>query len=72
MEAINYKIGFVNMNSLDEVVNKLNSLEDVKCTIAEKNITSALLSISLSNDPTLEDVLSLGSLIGVIQASSLI
>ena len=72
METINYKIGFVNMNSLDELVDKLNSLEDVKCTIAEKNITSALLSISLSNDPTLEDVLSLGSLIGVIQASSLI
>ncbi len=72
METINYKIGFVNMNSLDEVVDKLNSLEDVKCTIAEKNITSALLSISLSNDPTLEDVLSLGSLIGIIQASSLI
>jgi hypothetical protein len=72
METINYKIGFVNMNSLDEVVDKLNSLEDVKCTIAEKNITSALLSISLSNNPTLEDVLSLGSLIGIIQASSLI
>jgi hypothetical protein len=72
MKAINYKIGFVNMNSLDELVDKLNSLEDVKCTIAEKNITSALLSIQLDNDCTLEDVLSLGSLIGVIQASSLI
>jgi uncharacterized protein YlbG (UPF0298 family) len=72
MTTIKYTVGFVNMNSLDELVDKLNSLDDVKCTIAEKNITSALLSIELSNEPTLEDVLSLGSLIGIIQTSSLI
>lgn len=72
MTTIKYVVGFVNMNSLDELVDKLNSLDDVKCTIAEKNITSAILSIELSNEPTLEDVLSLGSLIGIIQASSLI
>jgi len=72
MQTIKYTIGFVNMNSLDELVDTLNSLEDVKCTIAEKKITSAILSIELSNDPTLEDVLSLGSLIGTIQTSSLV
>jgi hypothetical protein len=72
MQTIKYTVGFVNMNSLDELVDTLNSLEDVKCKIAEKKITSALLSIELSNDPTLEDVLSLGSLIGTIQTSSLV
>jgi len=72
MQTIKYTVGFVNMNSLDELVDTLNSLEDIKCTIAEKKITSALLSIELSNDPTLEDVLSLGSLIGNIQTSSLL
>jgi len=71
MTTIKYTIGFVNMNSLDEVVDTLNSLEDIKCTIAEKKITSAILSIELSNDPTLEDVLALGSLIGTIQTSRL-
>lgn len=72
MTTIQYTVGFINMNSLDELIDKLNSLDDVKCTIAEKNITSAILSIELSNTPTLEDVLSLGSLIGIIQTSSLI
>jgi len=72
MQTIKYTIGFVNMNSVDEVVNTLNSLEDVKCTIAEKKITSAILSIELSDDSTLEDILALGSLIGTIQASRLV
>jgi hypothetical protein len=72
MTTIKHQIGFVNMNSVDQVVNTLNSLEGIECTIAEKKITSALLSIELSNDPTLEDVLSLGSLIGTIQTSSLV
>jgi hypothetical protein len=71
MTTIKYTIGFVNMNSLDELVNTLNSLEDIKCTIAEKKITSAILSIELSNESTLEDVLALGSLIGTIQTSRL-
>jgi uncharacterized protein YlbG (UPF0298 family) len=33
MQTIKYTIGFVNMNSLDELVNTLNSLEDVKARV---------------------------------------
>jgi hypothetical protein len=72
MKTINYQIGFVNLNSVDAVVETLNSLDNIKCTIAEKKITSVTLSIQIDNECTLEDVLSLGSLIGIIQASSLI
>jgi hypothetical protein len=72
MTTIEHTISFINMNSVDKILDTLNSLEDVKCTIIEKNITSVVLSIELSNTPTLEDVLSLGSLIGTIQTSRLI
>jgi hypothetical protein len=71
MQVIKHTVGLINMNSVDDLVNTLNSLEETKCTIVEKNITSVTLSIQISNDCTLEDVLSLGSLIGTIQTSRL-
>ena len=71
MQVIKHTIGLININSVDDVVNTLNSLEETKCTIVEKKITSVTLSIQISNDCTLEDVLSLGTLIGTIQTSKL-
>lgn len=71
MQVIKYQIGLVNLNSVDAIVETLNSLDNTKCTVAEKKITSATLSIQIDNECTLEDVLALGSLIGVIQANRL-
>jgi hypothetical protein len=71
MQVIKHTIGLININSVDDVVNTLNSLEETKCTIVEKKITSVTLSIQISNDCTLEDVLALGTLIGTIQTSKL-
>jgi hypothetical protein len=71
MQVIKHTIGLINLNSVDDVVNTLNSLEETKCTIVEKKITSVTLSIQISNDCTLEDVLALGTLIGTIQTSKL-
>ena len=71
MQVIKHTIGLININSVDDVVNTLNSLEETKCTIVEKKIASVTLSIQISNDCTLEDVLALGTLIGTIQTSKL-
>ncbi len=71
MQVIKYQIGFVNLNSLDAVVETLNKLPNTLCTIAEKKITSATLSIQIDTECTLEDILALGSLIGITQASRL-
>jgi hypothetical protein len=71
MQVIKHTMGLININSVDDVVNTLNSLEETKCTIVEKKITSVTLSIQISNDCTLEDVLALGTLIGTIQTSKL-
>jgi hypothetical protein len=71
MQIIKHTIGLININSVDDVVNTLNSLEETKCTIVEKKITSVTLSIQISNDCTLEDVFALGTLIGTIQTSKL-
>lgn len=71
MQAIEYQVGLINLNSVDQIMETLNSLRDTKCTIVEKKITSVTLSIELDDDCTLEDVLVIGSIIGVIQASRL-
>lgn len=71
MQVIKHTIGLININSVDDVVNTLNSLAKTKCTIIEKNITSIVLSISIDEELTYEDVLSLGTLIGSIQTSRL-
>lgn len=72
MTTITHTIGLINLNSVDDVVNTLNSLPKTKCTIKEKNITSIVLSIFIDEELTYEDVLSLGTLIGSIQTNSLI
>jgi hypothetical protein len=71
MQTIKYQIGLVNLNSVDSIVETLNNLPDVNCTIEEKKITSAVLSISIDDNCTSEDILALGSLIGIVQASRL-
>jgi hypothetical protein len=71
MKLLTHRIGLYNLNSLEETMNTLNSISDIKCTIIEKSITSVLLSIEINDDDTLDDVLAIGVLIGSIQTSLL-
>jgi hypothetical protein len=68
MTTLKHTIGFVNINSVDQIMETLNSLDNITCVIEEKKITSVTLSIDIDYDCSLEDVLSLGTLIGTIQA----
>ncbi len=72
MTTLKHTIGFININSVEQVMETLNSLDHTTCTIEDKNITSVVLSIDIDYNYTLQDVLSLGTLIGSIQANSLI
>jgi hypothetical protein len=72
MTTITHTVSLLNLNSVDSIMNTLNSLPKTKCTIEHKNITSIVLSISIDEELTYEDVLSLGTLIGSIQTTSLI
>lgn len=72
MTTIKHTVGLLYINSVDNILNTLNSLPNTKCSIESKSITSTILSIKLDMDITYDDVLSLGTLIGSIQTSSLI
>lgn len=71
MTTITHTVGLLNLNSVDTIINTLNSLPKTKCTIEHKNITSIVLSISIDEELTYEDVFALGTLIGSIQTSRL-
>lgn len=72
MTTLKHTIGLMYINSVDNLINTLNSLPNTKCTIIEQTITSVDLSIEIYGECSLQDVLSLGTLIGTIQTSSLI
>ena len=71
MTTLKHTVGLININSVDKIVDTLNSLPNHKCSIESTSITSVTLSIEMDYTPSLEDVLSLGTLIGTIQTSSL-
>jgi len=68
MTTLKHTIGLINLNSVEQVIETLNSLDHTTCTIEDKNITSVVLSIDIDYNYTLQDVLALGTLIGTIQA----
>jgi hypothetical protein len=72
MTTLKHTIGLLYIKSVDKIVDTLNSLPNTKCSIESTSITSTILSIELDFDVTYEEVLSLGTLIGSIQTSSLI
>lgn len=69
MTTITHTVGLININSVNQLMETLNSLDHTTCTIEDKNITSVTLSIDIDYNYTLQDVLSLGTLIGTIQTS---
>jgi hypothetical protein len=69
MTTLKHTVGFININSVNQLMETLNSLDHTTCTIEDKNITSVTLSINIDYNYTLQDVLSLGTLIGTIQTS---
>ena len=69
MTTLKHTVGLINMNSVNQLMETLNSLDHTTCTIEDKNITSVTLSIDIDYNYTLQDVLSLGTLIGTIQTS---
>lgn len=72
MRVVTHRTGLYNLNSLEEIMNTLNSIPNIKCTIIEKSITFVLLSIEINDDDiTLDDVLAIGVLIGSIETSLL-
>ena len=72
MTTLKHTIGLINLNSVEDVIDKLNSLPYTNVSIIDKTISSVTISISIDCDVTLDEVLSLGTLIGSIQTSSLI
>lgn len=68
MTTLKHTIELINLNSVEQVIETLNSLDHTTCTIEDKNITSVVLSIDIDYNYTLQDVLALGTLIGTIQA----
>lgn len=71
MTTITHTIGLINLNSVEQVMNTLNSLPNTNASIIDKKITSIVISISIDCDVTFDDVLALGTLIGSIQTSLL-
>jgi hypothetical protein len=71
MTTLKHTIGLLNINSVDSIVKTLNSIPNHKCSIESTSITCVTLSIEMDYTPSLEDVLSLGTLIGSIQTSKL-
>ena len=71
MTTLKHTVGLLYINSVDRIVETLNSLPNHKCSIESTSITSTILSIEMDYTPSLEDVLSLGTLIGTIQTRSL-
>jgi hypothetical protein len=69
MTTLKHTVGLININSVNQLMETLNSLDHTTCTIEDKNITSVTLSIDIDYNYTLQDVLSLGTLIGTIQTS---
>lgn len=72
MTTLKHTVGLMYIKSVDNILNTLNSLPNTKCSIESTSITSIVLSIELDFDVTYDEVLSLGTLIGSIQTSSLI
>ena len=72
MTTLKHTVGLMYIKSVDNIIDVLNSIPNHKCTIESTSITSVILSIELDFDVTYEDVLSLGTLIGSIQTSSLV
>ena len=72
MTTLQHTVGLMYIKSVDNIIDVLNSIPNHKCTIESTSITSVILSIELDFDVTYEDVLSLGTLIGSIQTSSLV
>ena len=72
MTILKHEVGLLYINSVDNIIDVLNSIPNHKCSISSTSITSVILSIELDFDVTYEDVLSLGTLIGSIQTSSLV
>jgi len=71
MATITHTVSLLYLNSVDTLVETLNSLPNTKCIITSKTITSVVLSIDIPDNITLDTVLTLGTLIGSIQTSSL-
>jgi hypothetical protein len=72
MTTLKHTVELIYIKSVDNIIDILNSISNHKCTIESTSITSVTLSIEMDYTPSLEDVLSLGTLIGSIQASSLV
>lgn len=72
MTTLKHEVGLMYIKSVDNIIDVLNSIPNHKASISSTSITSVILSIELNFDVTYEDVLSLGTLIGSIQTSSLI
>lgn len=71
MTTITHTVGFININSVEQVMETLNSLPNTKAYISDKTFTSTTLSIDIEEECTLQDILALGTLIGSIQTSLL-
>jgi hypothetical protein len=72
MRILNYTVQLAYTNSVDDIIKTSNTLLDVKCTIIDKKFTSITLAIEISDTLSLNDVLYLGTLIGSIEAKSLV
>ena len=72
MTTLKHSVDLLYIKSIPTILNTLNSIPNTKCNIESTSITSTILSIELDFDVTYDDVLSLGTLIGSIQTSSLI
>jgi uncharacterized protein with PQ loop repeat len=72
MTTLKHTVGLLSIKSVDQLMETLNSLPNTTCIIESKTISSVSLSIDIDMDITLDDILSLGTLIGSIQTSSLL
>jgi hypothetical protein len=72
MTTLKHTVTLLSIKSVDQLMETLNSLPNTTCIIESKTISSVTLSIELDFDVTYEEVLSLGTLIGSIQTSSLL
>lgn len=72
MTTLTHKVTISSLRSLDKLLSTLNSIPLINCYVLNDNIVSIDINIDLNFDPTFQDVLSLGTLIGSIETASLI
>jgi hypothetical protein len=71
MQTLTHTIRLPYIRCKDHLISTLEKLF-IKCSVIEETITSITLQLEIDDSLTLNDVLSIGTLIGSIETSSLI